>query len=136
MSLDYNLTEVKDCDEVAFVIADTDDQIGRFKAGDKILRHEVRELIFATMAVDMGSITEKNVDEFFFRVSLWRRWHGLEPVKYELVKSLIGMRTNVLTVARGPWLTRMADGWYKSMVYDLRREEKNKLLKLEEALTS
>lgn len=72
-------------------------------------------LIWATMAIDLGSITEDNVDEWVFRL-IYQRRLGLNyiyidddvtPAEVEgWVRRWIGMYTNVKSEPRKKWLKR------------------------------
>lgn len=74
-------------------------------------------LIWASLGLDLGSITEKNVDEWVFRLIHQKRV-GLEyiyidddisPVQVEgWVRRWIGMRTNVITKTRKQWLSAVS----------------------------
>lgn len=73
-------------------------------------------LIFATMAVEMGEITEANAGEFYARVSLWTKYVGPffrdgkgEPILIagSDVVEHIGLSVNVITKTRHQWFARM-----------------------------
>lgn len=65
-------------------------------------------LVFATMAVDMGEITEKNYEEFFKRYAMFcsaadqQRYLTLEDVKRG-----IGLHTNVSTTTPAAFRKRL-----------------------------
>jgi hypothetical protein len=72
-------------------------------------------LIFATMSVGLGEITEKNAEEFHRRLS-WLEREGAyrlngdgEPVPFSLdeVRANIGMTTNVSNETKAKWNKRM-----------------------------
>jgi len=74
-------------------------------------------LIFSTMSVGMGSITEKNWREFFARLDMLQRAPGYamlndasgEPVYFtpDDVFAHVGLRTNVSNETTGKWATRI-----------------------------
>jgi hypothetical protein len=78
-------------------------------------------IIFATMVVDLGTITEKNADEFYRRVNLWQRhvepfarqFTGERPEPYyftrEDIRQCIGLRTNVLDRTGARWAKRLLE---------------------------
>lgn len=74
-------------------------------------------LIWATMGVDMGSITEKNIDEFYTRLVMMVKASGPllhkggEPyhISYEDVRRRIGLSTNVSTKTPAQFNKRMAE---------------------------
>lgn len=79
-------------------------------------------LIWMSMAVDLGTITEANLDEWNFRVGLLRKCSGrphmtggvgdFDIQRQDLVNH-IGMVTNVTTKKRSQWLARIfAEGSY------------------------
>ena len=124
MSLDWDISEVKNHEEVTvegapWVITET--------------------LIWLTMAVDMGQITEENHEEFFKRVSIWETIHGPSmhkwnketeerepmPMTLEDVERRIGLSTNVITRDREEWGERIAEILFDRAdrkVRDLKRE--------------
>ena len=70
-------------------------------------------LIFATMSVCMGSITEKNAEEFFRRLSevesegaFRKSVDGDVPFTLEEVQAHIGLSTNVSTLNKREWNAR------------------------------
>lgn len=89
------------------------------RACDERIKNEkewgvTESLIFATMAVDMGSITEANVTEFAERLAAWqilnggilRGWDEENkkftdlPVTMEMLRLRIGLKTNVATTTK------------------------------------
>ena len=81
MSLDWNLSKIKNNKEVCW------------KNG--LMKAETHELIYSTIAVGMGEITEKNWREFLSRLNCWEMVHGFNRTKPETVRDHIGLRTNV-----------------------------------------
>jgi len=73
-------------------------------------------LIWATIGLDLGSITADNVDEWLFRLWYQHRcnldfiWLGDKPDPKEVegwVRRWIGLSTNVITLPRKKWLARV-----------------------------
>lgn len=65
-------------------------------------------LIFATMAVDMGEITEKNYEEFFKRYVMFCDATGqTRYLTLADVKSAIGLHTNVSTSTPAAYKKRL-----------------------------
>jgi len=107
MSLNWDVTEVKDHEEIT-------------AEGMPWVVTEV--LIWYTMAVDLGEITEENHEEFFKRVSIWESIHGAGMVErntetdehedrfvtLEDVERRIGLNTNVSNREREEWGERLA----------------------------
>ena len=79
----------------------------------KRMKVTTHTLIFATLSVDMGSITEKNADEFFRRLSeieqegaFRKSPYGDVPFTLEEVKAHIGLTTNVATMTKRQWAAK------------------------------
>ena len=78
-------------------------------------------LIWATMSVDLGRITEKNVDEFFTRLRMVEKIHGFLLYKrdenkqqvslltYAAVRRRIGLNTNVVDKSKAYFNKRMVE---------------------------
>jgi len=78
-------------------------------------------IIWATMQVDLGRITEKNVDEFYTRIQIAERiWgiytyrkdeHGrrVSVITYEALRRRIGLNTNVSDKTRNQYKKRITD---------------------------
>jgi hypothetical protein len=93
MSLDYNLADVKD--------RDTSDEGWRV----------TQNVIFSTMFVDMGEITEANAAEFHARLVMFYRVAGDDlSVTPADVAAHIGLKTNVITKTRTQFLTALKTG--------------------------
>ena len=82
-------------------------------------------LIFATMSVGMGSITEKNAKEFFTRLSMHETAFGAfrrdgegkpTPFTFDEVKAHIGLRTNVSEEANAAFNKRLASNMRRDAV--------------------
>ena len=99
MSLDWNMTKVKDFESLK---TDEDRAINDI-------------LIWGSLSVDLGEITEKNVDEWVFRFKVLERvsghpagWKGKErfnPSRADIGRR-IGMHTNVCTKTRKQFLKK------------------------------
>jgi len=90
MSLNYNLTKVS----------------------DKANREKSESIIFMCMAVGIPGITEKNYEEFYFRVTLSNLIYDIPTVfTIEDVASHIGLTTNVAKRNRVSFLAGLYRGW-------------------------
>lgn len=89
MSLNWNATKIKGWDEVD--------------------PNKRESLIFATMFVDMGEITEKNHEEFYERYVQFNMACGYPDLYLSLddVKGAIGLSTNVFTTTTAAWRKRL-----------------------------
>lgn len=71
-------------------------------------------IIWLTIAVDMGHITEENWEHFYSRVWLFEKVYGAflydangpRPIKAEEIKRRIGLHTNVPYVPHDRWVMR------------------------------
>lgn len=107
MSLDYDLRNIKDR-SVNFP-PETDPAVIRL-AGD--MNRKVYSVIWSTIAVQIGTITEDNADEFYDRYSYWNRlMFGPDeelPFTREDVHLLVGLSTNVFPdLTHEEWLDRL-----------------------------
>lgn len=77
-----------------------------------------RSLIFLTLNVGIGEITERNADEFYARLHIIERIQGASTrlggeevyTTPQEVRAHIGLRTNVPTETRARWAKRMFIG--------------------------
>jgi hypothetical protein len=77
-------------------------------------------LIWSTIAVDMGSITDDNWQEFYARLSTWERLMGYSTEHLttpQQVRRRIGLVCNVSTTTRLQWMKRMVN----TRIDDLKR---------------
>lgn len=113
MSLNWNLTEIKDHERVCFVIADSDDAAHGVKAGDRLLSNVTHALIWRTMAVGIGSLTDKTAAEFATRNTIWCQLNGFaNDLTIEQIHAHIGLRTNVSYETKAKWLKWTVDRAY------------------------
>lgn len=112
MSLDWSIDRVKDYKNRCWVPAE---KKGRVKLAD-----DTDFLVWATMVVDLGSITKTNWPEWAFRLQVLKQCRY--PLSHEYskeggtleywvtiqqIKDHIGMGTNVTTLPRGKWLRKI-----------------------------
>lgn len=110
MSLNWNLTAVPE--DVRLTAALVDEPMYGVKAGDKIMNPITHALIWSTMAVGIGELTEETEREFFERLELLRKlglygditlWKGdvetggweTRGITFEEVQAHRGLSTNV-----------------------------------------
>ena len=101
--------------------------------------HMLDRLIWGTIVVDIGSITDANIGEWLFRMRLGDRmmggagyftmkYEGEErfPIVAEHLRKFVGLTTNVSTTTRAKWLkkaVRQASERVESLVSsELQRE--------------
>lgn len=101
MSLDWNVGDVKDHDTVCFETRETgrgDIEVNEDGTPARYLKPKTEALIWMTMGIKMGQITEKTCEEFYARTSLTQRHDGVPQeyrITYEDVRAHIGLSTNV-----------------------------------------
>jgi hypothetical protein len=69
-------------------------------------------MIWGSIAVDIGEVNEKNVDEWVFRFRFLERIGrgvALKPIPVELVRRWIGLKMNVHTETRKKWMKKQID---------------------------
>ena len=71
-------------------------------------------LIWETMAVDLGSIEEKNLDEWVFRCAVLQTMRGrlndnFGPVTKDFLRPYIGLVTNVADTSRAKFMNKCKD---------------------------
>lgn len=102
MSLNWNLSRIANKDTVCY--RDHGD-------GEQRLTSLTHNLIWSTMAVDMGEITAKTVDEWHFRlqcIALVYGDQGWSDITREDIANHIGLSTNVIKRTRKQFLAKMA----------------------------
>lgn len=95
MALTYDLTGIKNWSELCF-------------HEDRVFKVRSENIIFITLGVEMGEITEKNLDEFYWRIKVWARALGTDfkITKGELALH-IGLKTNVKTITKKQFLAKI-----------------------------
>lgn len=135
MSLDWNVAKVANNETVCFRIAEQDDPSRGICKGDKLLQVATEGLIFATMAVGLGRITQANHREFFARLSLHEKInggmrYGPAPDHARLVYTLadvrahIGLTTNVSDETSAKWRARYLDNVDREALYLADQQER------------
>lgn len=106
MSLDYNLSEIENWQELC-VRPESEKEEWHITP----LKPKTHALVWASMLIEMGTITEKNVDEWDFRLRcIYRLDLGPtspknKPTREDIEKH-IGLRMNVRTLPRNQFMTR------------------------------
>jgi len=92
-------------------------------------------VIWATMQVDLGRITEKNVDEFYTRVQIAERIWGIHTyrknehggresvITYAALRRRIGLNTNVIDKTRTQYMKRISDYLIREAEYVTQHEK-------------
>jgi hypothetical protein len=88
-------------------------------------------IIFATMIVDLGSITEKNIDEWEWRLAFYQAIYGPLMRKdgkphflvRENVERRMGLKVNVVDRKRNEWLKKIANLSIKDVILSQKNQE-------------
>ena len=110
MSLNWNLSKIADYRTVC---------LREVEPGVDELRTNTHNLIWMTMAVGMGTITPKNLDEWQFRLAVLNRLDD-QPEMYaaltrEVLEAHIGLQTNV-------WPAQTRKQWLGGIAKQIERE--------------
>lgn len=102
MSLNWNLSKIANHETLAWT-------------KDGTMNPRTEALIWSTLALDMGEISAKNVDEFWHRLDLYQ--HAVGPLMENAqgpvyftrddVVAHTGLKVNVTTKSRSAWHTRL-----------------------------
>lgn len=130
MSLNWNIEKCKEVDEIK-------------SKGEWVITNTI---IWATMPVAMGSITESNWREFLFRIKVIEKLAGpfmnqaipntdppedgkvdLVPVLFtpEMIKKRIGLYTNVSTETRAKWMKGYVNNLFQNIDREIDTEVSN-----------
>jgi hypothetical protein len=125
VSLNWDVSNIQNHDEVCFFYAPDDDPNHGVSKGDRLLNPVTNSLIWATIAVGIGDLSEVNAAEFFARLRLIERLDGpfliraVDPetgrrpegpgafITTDEVRAHIGLTTNVSFESRTRWLNRV-----------------------------
>jgi len=122
MALNWNVGKVKDFKTVCY-------------NADGKVNAVTETLIWASMIIGVSDITEKNAEEFFFRISmreklhgaLRRDWSGENPVDvfvtWDEVKAHIGLGTNATNMTRAKFVKHTVNMFERDMVFIVRNAE-------------
>lgn len=108
MSLDYNLSKVKDYQSVCY-------------AADGEIAPATKSLVFSTLAIGMPELTKGNRVTFLRRLNLWEAAHGFPLTSEGTVAAHIGMKTNAAPCSKGRFITRMKTIMFEKLPVELRR---------------
>jgi len=125
MSLNWNVSNIEDFEAVCFRHFEEDGQPLRE------LKQSTEKLIFITMAVGLGRITESNYQEFYKRIALFERLRGCvrvkksdrggfvdDPYTLEDIRQHIGLCVNVSDEKPDAWRKRILKSWEHDLVIE------------------
>lgn len=134
MSLNWNLENIKNYKEVCWIPDPTPDK------PDAVRLNPVTEvLIWKTMMADIGKLTDRNIDEFAYRVLLWDKLFGGSLVKrntdtgeteecsptYAEIVAHVGLHTNVFPeTKRSAWNKKIGQAIDSEFGYVIREQIK------------
>lgn len=81
-------------------------------------------LIWGSIALDMGDISDKNVDEWFFRFKFLEsvgRSITNQPMTRSVIERWVGLRMNVITLPRKKWMKRVMEQVERDVEYSVRQ---------------
>ena len=123
MSLNWNVSKIADNNAVCFRHFEEDGEPQRE------LKQTTELLIYTTMVVGFGRITENNYKEFYKRVALFERLRGAvrvkkgdsgkfvdDPYTLEDIRQHIGLTTNVSEEKPAAWRKRIIESWERDLV--------------------
>ena len=114
MALHWNLTKIKDTDNVCWREITLEDG-----SIEQRMNQLTETMIWLCAGVGIGEITEKNAQQFHCRVNLLEQLNGPflyqnkepRPITIEDVRSHIGLSTNVSNTPKGKWLIQVTRNW-------------------------
>lgn len=115
MSLNWNLSAIRDQSELCWRAVGGTNEDGSPWVELNPVTHA---LIWATIFVDLGKITDSNAADFHCRLRLWTKLHGplmsdgYEPTLDD-VRAHIGLTTNVADKRTDVWAKRVALQWMR-----------------------
>ena len=141
MSLNYNLAHISDWENLCFIEAPADEPTMGITKGDRRINPLTETLIFLTVGVGIGDLTEANASEFYARLRFIEKLDGPMLIRAQdpetgkrpegvaafitpdEVRQHIGLSTNVSTESRAKWMKRFANDLDRSMdAYDAAKE--------------
>lgn len=108
MALHWDLTKIANHDEVCWFTADRDVPEHDIKQGETLMNPKTNSLIWATMGVGIGEITEKTAPEFYARMQILNLLDKYEgQITAEDIHKHIGLKCNVTYESKASWLKRV-----------------------------
>lgn len=126
MSLNWNVSNIENSESVCFFTHHNED--GELR---RRLTQSTESLIFLTMVVGLGRITESNYKEFYKRIALFERLRGCvrvkksdsgkfvdDPYTLEDIRQHIGLTVNVSDEKPDAWRKRILKSWEHDLVIE------------------
>ncbi len=125
MTLSWQLEKIQDNETVCWIIDP--------ETGNRRMNPITNAIIWYSMALDIGDLVPRNVDEWYIRMwihdKLFQPLTG-PPNRKVTLEELIahqGLRTHVVTRTRNQWLNRMKLTLYAEAISDLHKAKKEML---------
>lgn len=116
MSLDYNLKNIHNSGSICF-------------RGDGTMHPDTYNLIWATMAVDLGKITKANIPEWMVRLRILAIVDGengiWDTISEEVLTIHIGLSTNVSSCTRAQFKRKIIATVERNALNRVRDERRN-----------
>ena len=109
MALHFNFTKIANKDSVCFIKATEDSPMDGIKKGDDIISPATSAMIWMTMFVGIGQLTEKTAPEFYARMVMSDKLNDIpakQRLSWEDVQRHIGLSTNVTYETAAKWAKR------------------------------
>ena len=115
MALHWELSKIHDYEEVCFIEATEDDPSNGVEKGDRLLNPLTNTLIWASISVELGGITEANADQWYARLRVVQKLFGTlmihgdgtpHEITADEVRAHIGLSVNVSPVTDMKWRTK------------------------------
>lgn len=77
-------------------------------------------LIWGSIGLDLGEITQENVNEWFFRFKFLEkinRGFTTQPMTMDVIQRWVGLRMNVISQTRKKWIKRVMEQVEREVVY-------------------
>jgi len=115
MSLDFDLAKIKDYKKLFTKATNVDEEDS--------LNQMTERLIFLAMEVDLGEITEKNVEEWMVRLAMLKRcgWAPRQEITRADIERHVGLKTNVWSMTRVQFRTKLAKHIEHEAMDDVRK---------------
>jgi hypothetical protein len=131
MSLNFELTKIKNYKKACW------EKVVEYPGGKRtereVLHPRVEAIVFATMSVGLGELTEKNIQEFARRLEVLQaidvaRFQDADCkpiwIDEEFLRPYIGLSTNVSNETAAKWDSRIAKSLLAETVRRYRRARK------------
>ena len=102
----------------------------KYDLESKTQHANAERLIWETLAVDLGSITEQNLDEWVFRMAVLkilrnRTNDSFGPVTIEFLRPYVGLLTNVSNTSRAKFMNKCKDMLQREALDSIRYQEED-----------